>query len=276
MQHLSSKEVYEKTIQIGIYKTSNPLKSTIIGAILAGIFVGLGSIGYFNVAPFFPSEFKGLAIFIGGIIFSIGIIAILYAGSELFTGNSLLSIAAFRGHYSKKILIKNNLWVLFGNLIGTTFMAIVMSISHIGRWSESSIKSHDYLSHVVISKTEMFMYSNFDYTAWIGIFAAAILCNIIVALVVWISYAGHTMSDKTLMMVIGIAVFVVSGYEHVVANGYYFGKYLFTEAFINHSFDIEILVAMGISTIIVGIGNFIGGAFILGGLYHLLHKDSIK
>ncbi len=272
MNQLSSKEIYEKTAEIGIYKTSNKLKSTLIGAILAGIFISLGSIGYFNIVPFFPSEFKGLAVFIGGIAFSIGIIAVIFAGAELFTGNSLVSIGAFKGHYSIKVLIKNNFWVLIGNLIGTIFMGLLMSISHIGRWGESAIKSHDYLSHVVISKTEMFMYSNFDFAGWIGILAAAILCNIIVAVIVWMSYAGKTMSDKTLMMVVGIAVFVVSGYEHVVANGYYFAKYIFTELMMNGNFDFEILVAMGLSTIVVAIGNFIGGAIVIGGLYHILHK----
>ncbi len=273
MNQLTSKEIYEKTAGIGVYKTSNKLKHTLIGAILAGIFVSLGSIGYFNTVPFFPSEFKGLAVFIGGIVFSIGIIAVIFAGAELYTGNSLVSVGAFKGHYSKMILIKNNIWVLIGNLIGTASMGLLMSISHIGRWGDSAIKSHDYLSHVVIGKTEMFMYSNFDFDAWLGIFASAILCNIIVALIVWMSYAGKTMSDKTLMMVVGIAVFVVSGYEHVVANGYYFAKYIFTELLINGNFNFEIFVAMSISTIIVAIGNFVGGAIVIGGFYHLLHKD---
>ncbi len=273
MNQLTSKEIYEKTAGIGVYKTSNRLKSTIIGAILAGIFVSLGSIGYFNIVPFFPSEFKGLATFIGGIAFSIGIIAVIFAGAELYTGNSLVSIGAFKGHYSKMTLIKNNLWVLVGNLIGTIFMGILMSISHVGRWGESAIKSHHYLTNVVTSKTEMFMYSDFNFNAWLGILASAILCNIIVALIVWMSYAGKTMGDKTLMMVVGIAVFVVSGYEHVVANGYYFAKYIFTEFFMNGNFDFEMLVAMSISTVIVAIGNFIGGAIVIGGLYHLLHND---
>ncbi len=273
MIQLTSKEVYEKTALIGVSKTSNRLRSTLIGAILAGIFVSLGSIGYFNVVPFFPSEFKGLAIFIGGIIFSIGIIAVVFAGAELFTGNSLVSLGAFKGKYSTLVLIKNNVWVLIGNMIGTIFMGLLMSISHIGRWGSSAAYSHEYLSTVVEGKTSMFMFSDFHFAAWLGILAAAILCNIIVALIVWMSYAGKTMADKTLMMVVGIAVFVVSGYEHVVANGYYFAKYIFTEMIINNSFDFEMLFAMGINTIIVAIGNFIGGALVIGGLYHILHKD---
>ncbi len=273
MNQLTSKEVYEKTAAVGVSKTSNRLQKTLIGAILAGIFISLGSIGYFNIVPFFSADLKGLAIVLGGIAFSIGIIAVVFAGAELYTGNSLVAIGAFKGQYSVRDLVKNNFWVLVGNLIGTIFMGLLMSMSHIGRWGSSAITSHDYLSNVVTGKTSMFMFSGFEFSAWIGVFAAAILCNIIVALIVWMSYAGKTMGDKTLMMVVGIMVFVVSGYEHVVANGYYFAKYIFTELFMNNTFDFEILVAMGLNTIIVAVGNFVGGAIVISGLYHLLHRD---
>ncbi len=273
MNHLSSKEVYEKVAEVGVHKTSARLKPMFFGAVLAGIFISLGAVGYLNVVPFFPPEFKGLAIFIGGIIYSIGIISVAFAGAELFTGNTLNSVGAFKGHYSKLAPIISNAWVLLGNLVGTLFMGLLMSVSHIHAWNDSTSSSHDYLTDIVVSRTEMFMFSSFDFPAWLGIFASAIVCNIIVALIVWMLYAGRTMSDKTLLMVIGIIAFVVSGSEHVVANGYYFSKYMFTEAMFNNAFSFEMLVAIGLNTIIVAIGNFIGGAFIIGGLYHIYHKE---
>ncbi len=273
MQQLTSKEIYIKTAEVGILKTSSRLRPMFFGAVLAGIYISLGAIANLSVVPFFPAELRGLALFTGGILFSIAIMGIVFAGGELFNGNTLLAVGFFRGHYSKTAILKNNLWVLLGNLVGTTFMALLMSITHINRWTESSAHSHEYLSNIVSAKTEMFMYSSFDIPGWFAILSAAVLCNIIAVLVVWMVTGGKSMGDKPLIMIVGITVFVVSGYEHVVANGYFFAKVVLTDLFIYGIFNFELFVAMLLSTVIVAIGNFIGGGLVIGGLYHLVHKE---
>ncbi len=272
MAQLSSKEIYYKTGEIGVGKTSKSTKSVFYSAILAGIFISLGCIAYYSVVPFFPDEFKGLGISIGGVLFSIGILLVLMAGADLYTGNALVAVGCYQKRYSIIKVIKNNLLVLGGNLTGTTLVAFLMTLSDFS--PKISAASNEALLHTVEKKIDPFMLTSLEMGPLIGIFASAILCNIIVAVIVWMSYAGENVADKALVSVIGIAVFVVSGYEHVVANGYYFSKYVFNELFIEGNLiSVEVWIALFLSVVVVAIGNFIGGAIFIGGMYHKVHFE---
>ncbi len=247
------KEMYEFTTGVGEAKISKSNFKTFIGAVLAGIFISLGAVGYYNIVP--HAADKGLGVFLGGIAFSIGLILVLVAGADLFTGNALVTIGLFRGKYGFKAVLKNWAIVLVGNLVGTAFMGFLVGYAHI--YNEAEL---NYLEHVVQAKTEK---------EFFVLLASAILCNIIVALLVWMAYGCKTVTDKVVMSVVGIIVFVVSGYEHVVANGFYFYSYLFAKFGVAGLFNMELQSGILYNLSVATIGNLIGGGLVIAGLYYL-------
>jgi formate/nitrite transporter len=251
------KEMYEFTTGVGEAKINKGDFKTFVGSVLAGIFISLGAIGYFNIVP--HALDKGLGVFLGGVAFSIGLILVIVAGADLFTGNALTTIGLFRGKYGFVAVLRNWLLVLAGNIVGTVFMGFLVGSAHIYNDAELA-----YLEKVVHAKTEK---------EFMVLLASAILCNIIVALLVWMAYGCKTVADKVLMSVVGIVVFVVSGYEHVVANGFYFYSYMFSKFGFAGLFDGSLQAGFWYNLSVAAIGNIIGGGLVIAGLYHLYLKE---
>ncbi len=100
-------------------------------------------------------------------------------------------------------------------------------------------------------------------------FISAVLCNIIVCSGVMMAYSAKTVVGKILAIWFPIAVFVLSGTEHIVANMFYL-----VMAYVNGaSITITgILTSFGVVTV----GNFIGGGLIIAGVNYYLDKDLNK
>ncbi|XMB85229.1 formate/nitrite transporter family protein [Mycoplasmatota bacterium WC44] len=252
----SPKEILEFTKDVGEVKINKSNMKTFIGSVLAGIFISLGAIGYFNVVPHIDSSMKGLAVFLGGVCFSIGLILVVVAGADLFTGNALTTLGMFDKRYKFKAVLKNWLIVLLGNIVGAMFMGFLVAKAHVITGVEL-----EYLEKVVTSKITKDIPT---------LLASGILCNIIVALLVWMVYGCKTVTDKVMISVVGIIVFVVAGFEHVVANAFYFYAYLFNQS---NLLDLTLQGGFLYNFVIVAIANCIGGGVVVAGLYHLYLKD---
>lgn len=243
-------EIVDYIVEAGKSKTEKKLRALILQGILAGMFIAMGAIGYFKLVAYTTDP--GLGKFLGALIFPTGIIAILLLGSELFTSDCMAVLSVYKkatklGSFMKMLII-----VLCANFVGAVIMALLSTGA--GIFSEHMI---DIVSNSAVTKTTM----------PIGqMFISAILCNIIVCGGVMMAYSAKTVSGKILAIWFPIALFVLSGTEHIVANMFYLMMAFFNGA--------NITVA-GILTsfAVVAVGNFIGGGIIIAGINHYLDKD---
>lgn len=243
-------EIIDYIVDAGKCKTEKKFRAMFIQGILAGMFIAMGAIGYFNLVA--HTADPGLGKFLGSLIFTTGIIAILLLASELYTSNCMAILSVYKKSIKIGCFMKMLIAVLLANFIGTVIMAFLSTGA--GIFSEQMLET---VFKSAILKTNM----------PIGqMFISAILCNIIVCSGVMMSYSANTVIGKIMAIWFPIVVFVLSGTEHIVANMFYF-----TMAFINGaSITIPgILISFGV----VAIGNFFGGGIIIAGANYYIDKD---
>ncbi len=238
--------------QLGVAKANLPLQSLLTLAILAGAFIALGAAAYTLVLTGADTAYGPIRI-LGGLVFSVGLILVVVAGAELFTGNALLIMAVVDGKVTAAKLLQNWTLVYLGNAIGAGLIAfLVWQSGLLGGamgWTASTIAEVKLLA----SPTELFF--------------RGILCNVLVCLAIWLSIAARTVAGKILAIIGPITVFVALGLEHSIAN-----MYLFPQAVLAGS-DIPIGDFL-FGLLVVTAGNVIGGAGGVGLAYHFAYAGS--
>lgn len=248
---LAPSEVAKATIKAGIAKAKLSTIRMILLGILAGVYIGFGGFGDIVIMQTLSNIDVGLMKFMGAIIFPIGLMLVVIAGAELFTGNNLMTLALFDRKISIKGLLKNWFFVYLGNFIGSLLLALAIVYSGLleGDAYNLAIK-------IGASKT----------TLSFGVaFTRAILCNIIVVLAVWITAAAQDISSKILATWFPIILFVLSGYEHSIANMFFFSLAKFA------GLDISWMVIWSKNLIPVTLGNIVGGGIIIPGIYYITY-----
>jgi formate/nitrite transporter len=247
----SPREMAQRVETAGVSKANLDALSMFSLAILAGAFIAFGAIFYTFVTQnsTLPS---GLSQLIGGLVFCLGLILVVVAGAELFTGNNLIVMA----YVSKKVttyqLFRNWLIVYLGNLVGALIM--VGLIYYSGHWSSGEVGA----KALAIANKKVNLSFN-------EALVRGILCNILVCLAVWLCFAGRSVTDKILAIVFPITAFVALGFEHSVANMYFVpaGNPDISQLTI-HDFVINNLLP-------VTIGNIIGGSVMVGAVYWFIY-----
>lgn len=174
--------------------------------ILAGVFIGFGALFYLVTMTGAGGGF-GPSRLLGGVAFSLGLILVIVAGAELFTGNALIVMARIEGHIGTGALLRNWLVVYFANFAGALlFVALVylagtMSLAD-GAVGQTAIKAAE--GKLALSP--------------LAAFTRGILCNALVCLAVWLSFAARTATGKILCILWPITAFVALGFEHSIAN----------------------------------------------------------
>ena len=243
-------EIIDYIVDAGKCKIDKKVRAIVIQGILAGMFVSTGAIGYFNLVA--HTADPGLGKFLGAVVFTTGIIAILLLGSELFTSNCMAILSVYKKSIKLSCFMKMLITVLFANFLGAIIMAILSTGA--GIFSEQMLET---VFKVAMAKTNM----------PIGqMLISAILCNIIVCSGVMMSYSANTVTGKIMAIWFPIAVFVLSGTEHIVANVFYLMMALINGSSITIA---GILTNFGVVTL----GNFIGGAIIIAGANYYIDKD---
>lgn len=228
-------------------------------AMLAGVFIGFGAT-FFLTFTADPTLSFGVKKAVGGLCFCLGLVLVLCCGAELFTGNSLMVQALV----SKKItwggMLKNWVIVLFGNLAGSLLLVFLVSMAGI-----ASIKAGDAtiganMATVAAGKINL---------PWEQILFRGILCNMLVCLAVWIGFAGKTIADKVLGIILPISAFVACGFEHCVANMFFLPMGMVADP---TKVDVTgILYNLSASIP----GNIVGGAILIGLAYcYAYHKKT--
>lgn len=267
---LSPKEIVNYVESVGIDKASKKSIQTLLLGILAGMFIALGAFAA-GVASH-SIENYGVSKLVAGAVFPVGLILVLICGAELFTGNTLLSSAWFEKKISFKAIMKNWSIVYVGNFIGA--IAIVFMLVYSGALDTNSGLFGAYAVKTATKKVSL---------TFGQAFLSGILCNILVSIAVWGSYAAKDIIGKIWITVIPIMAFIISGFEHSIANMYYLFMGLAAKtnpAFVEGShMTAEQLANLDISGIVqnlipVTMGNIIGGALVVAGVYWIIFRKA--
>ena len=250
---LSPAEVANATVNAGKAKGSKATLNLLVLGILAGMFIAFGATG--AVVVWGLSTLPAMGKFLGSAVFPVGIILVVLAGSELFTGNNLMTLGFFKGEYKFSHIMKNWIPVYVGNFIGSLFMAFLIYKSNL--WGVNGVANAIGAKSIAIAEGKIAL--GFSAAMFRGI-----LCNMLVVLSVWISVASKDVIGKIFALWFPITLFVLSGYEHSIANMFFIPVGMFMGANVTWStFLMNNLLP-------VTIGNIIGGAIIIPGLYHIV------
>jgi len=266
---LTPAETCDACINVGVGKSNlKPLSMLILG-ILAGMFIAIG--GFVSTMGAHSIENFGVAKFVTGALFPVGLMLVIVCGAELFTGNNLISVAVFEGKAGLGKMLKNWVIVYVGNFIGSFIFAWLVYGSGLlalngGKVGAAVLKTAAYKGGLTFSN---------------GIFAG-ILCNFLVCLAVWGAFAAKDIAGKIFIIWFPIMAFVTSGFEHSVANMYYFSIAILAksnDAFVKASGltadklqNVSWSSAFINNLIPVTIGNIIGGVVFVGLAYWVVYK----
>ncbi len=258
---VSPPEVAHLAVRAGVAKARLDLLTLFVLAVLAGAYISLGGIFYLVIVT--GSDLNdGLIRVAGGLGFCLGLILVVIAGAELFTGNNLIAMAWASRQIGFRDVIRNWVVVYAGNVAGciaTITLAAACDLASLssGGLGETALK-------VATAKVSL---------DWSVVFARGILCNALVCVAVWLTLAGRSVTDKVLMILFPVSAFVALGLEHSIANWFFlpYGWWLDREDVISvQGIFGNLLAATG--------GNIIGGTLLVAGVYWIAylrqHPDS--
>lgn len=193
----------------GVKKAKLNFLSLFLLSILAGAFIAIAS-EFFILVTFDSNLGVGLTKLIGGICFSIGLILVVIAGAELFTGNTMIVMAFASRIVSWKQLLKNWSVSYVGNFIGSLVIVLLMYLTN--QWKTKEFLLGAKALQIAATKVNL---------GFLEAFASAILCNALVCLAVWLCFSARTVVSKIAAIIFPITAFVASGFEHSIANMYF-------------------------------------------------------
>lgn len=228
----------------GKNRTTMPIVKMIILGICAGVFIGFGSYGFTIATANAGAGFEGtLGRFMGAAVFPVGLIFVVMFGAELFTGNNLLTISCGKKDIGWGEMLRNWGIVWVANFIGSVALAWLLSQS--GLYGEAMVTKAMAIAEAKVA------------IPLFEIIIRATLCNIFVVLAVWMQAGAKDVAGKILAIWFPIMLFVLSGYEHSVANMFFIPMGYFVGADITWG---QIIIN---NIIPVTIGNMIGGAVLV-------------
>lgn len=257
----SPSEITTRIETVGVTKARLPFASMMMLSLLAGAFIGMGALYYVLIRSDPTLGFAARQV-LGGVAFSLGLLMVVVAGAELFTGNNLLVMAWAAKKISTRELLRSWLIVLGGNLVGAVGLACLVVLSdHPG--SNQGAVAAQYLS-IASAKTGM---------SFIPAFFSGVLCNSLVCIAIWMAIAGRSVADKAVAIVFPISAFVAAGFEHSVANMYLIPVAMLIQATSDPGAGAPILWSGFISNMVpVILGNIVGGSIFVGVVFHVIYR----
>lgn len=256
----SPKQIASRISDIGVEKQRLPFLSTLLLAVLAGAFIGIGAL-YSIVVRADPQVGFAAKQLLSGLTFSLGLVLVVVAGAELFTGNNLLVMAWAGRRISTAALLRNWATVFFGNAIGALGLAGLVALS--GHIAQNHAEVAAEYVRVAQAKGDL---------SFVEAFARAVLCNALVCMAVWMATAGRSVTDKIVAIVFPISAFVAAGFEHSVANLYVFP--IAAIAQIQYGLGGQAITAgMILSNLVpVLLGNIVGGSVLVALIYFVIYE----
>lgn len=273
MNFFSPAEVARNYIATGKAKVNTPISKMLILAILAGAFIAFGGVAATTVAVSIPLASVGK--FAGACAFPGGLTMVLLAGSELFTGNCLLTIPLLEREIKVSGMLKNWVVVYIGNLVGSMLVGAAVVYSH-----QPSLFGNGMAVSVLSTAATKCTLTFGD------AFLRGLLCNLLVCIAVWISFASKDVVGKIVGLFFPIMMFVGCGFEHSIANMYYISAGLFAKnipAFAQAATEAGVDLSsvtwgnfFGVNLLPVTLGNIVGGAVCVGCAYWFIYLKKSK
>jgi formate/nitrite transporter len=241
---LSPKETSDALIQAAIKKTSYSTGKRLLLSIMAGAYIALGGQG-FLVAYGNP--------FIRAAVFPVGLMLIVLVGGELFTGNCLMTFGLMQKQITSKDYLKTLIQVFIGNFLGSLFIVALLYFGGVYGKPEMA----ETIINLAKAKTSL---------SFVQVLSRGVLCNILVALGVWFATTAKDTTGKLLGCWFPVMLFVLCGYEHVVANMFF----LPMGAILDSSITLTKITA---NLIPAALGNFIGGGLVIPLIYNKVYYN---
>ena len=258
--------IAERVEQVGVVKANMSLRQLVMLGLLAGAFIGFGALAN-NLVLSDPLTSIAATRILGGVVFSLGLMLVVVAGAELFTGNNLVVMAYVDGRISFRLLLRNWIVVLLSNLMGAIFLAWLVWMSGHGELLSGKVGER------LIATAQSKCLLSADRA-----FFSGILCNVLVCLAVWMTFAGRTVIDKLIAILLPITVFVAAGFEHSIANMFILPLAWMLQQdplFLNTS-NVVSLSGMAHNLLPVIAGNLVGGGIFVGLVYYLVYGRKPK
>jgi formate/nitrite transporter len=264
-------DIAKRAAEVGAHKCRLPFWPLLTLAVLAGAFISLGAVfsttvtaGATGVLPF------GLTRLLAGIVFCLGLILVVVGGAELFTGNTLISVAWASGTVSTAQMLRNWGIVYGGNLLGALATVVLVYGSAQYTFGGGAVG----LTALEIGRTKTAL-------GFIQAVSLGVLCNALVCLAVWLCLGARSTTDKVLAIVFPISAFVAAGFEHSIANMYFIpiallikgdGAFLATIGKnVGEYAELTWTNFLVVNLLPVTLGNVIGGVFLVGLVYWFVY-----
>jgi formate/nitrite transporter len=249
--------------EIGVQKTRMDSATVFVLSVLAGAFIAMGAVFATTVMAGDGLPY-GVERLLGGVAFSLGLILVVVAGAELFTGNNLVVMAWASRRVSTARFASNLALVYAGNFVGAILTVLVMAVAKQYTFGGGAVGEE--ALRIAAAKADL---------GFVQAVALGALCNALVCLAVWLTYSARTTADRILAIVPPIAAFVAAGFEHSVANMYFIPMGLFVkrdDAWVAGMDGLPELGGLDWSALVdnlvpVTIGNLLGGTVMVGALY---------
>jgi formate/nitrite transporter len=249
---------------VGVGKVTSPWFSVLVLGILAGAYIGFGGLLATSVTFDLASKAGiGIQKLVAGSAFSLGLMLVVIAGAELFTGNNLMISSVLSREIGVQVMLQRWGLVFLANFVGSILLALIFYFS--GLWKTGNGELG--ISAVAIALNKVRLGFGEALVRGIG-------CNWLVCLAVWMALAARQTISKIFAIFFPIMGFVAIGFEHCIANMYFIPVGIFLKDWAG------VPVPAGIDPAVlnwgsflwnnlfpVTIGNIIGGGVFVGMSY---------
>jgi len=257
------KEIAARVEAVGVTKARLPFLQMSMLGVLAGAFIGLGALYFVIVASDASLGFAAKRV-LGGVCFSLGLLLVVVAGAELFTGNNLLAMAWADGKISTGEVLWNWLVVCLANLVGAVGLAAIVFLS-----------GHAELNGGAIGRTTLEIAAAKTSLPFWTAFFRGVMCNVLVCMAVWMTLAGRSVMDKAVAILFPISAFVAAGFEHSIANMYFIPLAMMLKAAgaaLPPGADAITLAGFAWNLVPVILGNLVGGSVLVALVYYVIYR----
>jgi formate/nitrite transporter len=266
-------EMAARVRDAGVAKARLDLASLWVLAVLGGAFIALGA-AFSTLAITGLDAGYGLRRIVAGGTFSLGLILVVVAGAELFTGNNLVVMAWASRLVSTRALLRNWGWVYLGNLVGALFTAVAVFLT--APWETHGAPLGVTAVSIALAKCQL----GFGRAFFLGVMANALVC-----LAVWLCFSARGTADRILALLFPISAFVALGFEHSIANMYFIpmGMLLASQPAVLAAggWSAEALAPLSLAgfarnLLPVTLGNVVGGGLLVGAVYWFVYLRRVR
>jgi formate transporter len=265
-------DMARKAVSVGVKKAGTDPLSAVALAMTAGAFIGIAFIFYTVVTTGNASMGWGAQKLMGGLVFSLGLMLIVVNGGDLFTSTVLTVVAKADKKISWSDLSHNWAIVYVGNFAGAIGLVLLMQMAKHYEFGKGAVG----LNYLSIAQAKL----QYDFSQAV---ALGILCNILVCLGVWMTFSARSVTDKLVAVILPVAMFVASGFEHCVANMFQIPMAIMTKSNASPEFwqaigkqpadfaDLTWTAFFYNNLLPVTLGNIIGGGLLVGLVFWFIY-----